>query len=131
MPARRTLLRALAGIYPPVSGTIEIEGTTSALLTAGLGMREDISGFDNIEFCLLLQGNAAYAEIPERREEIAAFTELGDYLNLHVGAYSAGMRFGLPSPFRPRSILRYLSSTKSSVAEMPPSSRRPEAICPT
>jgi ABC-type polysaccharide/polyol phosphate transport system ATPase subunit len=34
-------------------------------------------------------------EIPERREEIAAFTELEEYLDLHVGAYSSGMRVRL------------------------------------
>jgi ABC-type polysaccharide/polyol phosphate transport system ATPase subunit len=65
-----------------------------ALLTTGLGMRDDVSGYENIEFCLLLQGIPA-GEIPERREEIAAFTELGEYLDLHVGAYSSGMRVRL------------------------------------
>ncbi|HEY8277826.1 MAG TPA: ATP-binding cassette domain-containing protein [Methyloceanibacter sp.] len=91
---KSTLLRVLAGIFPPVSGTATIEGRVGALLTTGLGMRDDVSGYENIEFCLLLQGISA-EEIPERREEIAAFTELGEYLDLHVGAYSSGMRVRL------------------------------------
>lgn len=91
---KSTLLRVLAGIYPPVIGTAVIEGRVSALLTTGLGMRDDASGYDNIAFCLLLQG-VPPAEIPELREEIAAFTELGEYLDLHVGAYSSGMRVRL------------------------------------
>jgi len=91
---KSTLLRVLAGIFPPVSGTATIEGRVGALLTTGLGMRDDVSGYENIEFCLLLQGIPA-DEIPERREEIAAFTELGEYLDLHVGAYSSGMRVRL------------------------------------
>lgn len=91
---KSTLLRVLAGIYPPVTGTIEIEGRVGSLLTTGLGTREDVSGFDNIEFCLLLQG-VPHSEISARRDEVAAFTELGEYLNLHVGAYSAGMRLRL------------------------------------
>lgn len=91
---KSTLLRVLAGIYPPVAGTVTIEGRVGALLTTGLGMRDDVSGYDNIEFCLLLQG-VPPSDIPRRRDEIAAFTELGEYLDLHVGAYSSGMRVRL------------------------------------
>jgi ABC-type polysaccharide/polyol phosphate transport system ATPase subunit len=91
---KSTLLRVLAGIYPPVRGTVEINGKIGALLTAGLGVRDDVSGYQNIEFCLLLQG-ADPREIPERVEEIAEFTGLGEYLDLHVGAYSSGMRVKL------------------------------------
>jgi ABC-type polysaccharide/polyol phosphate transport system ATPase subunit/SAM-dependent methyltransferase len=91
---KSTLLRVLAGIYPPVVGTVAINGRVGALLTTGLGMRDDVSGHDNIEFCLLLQGVPS-SEIARRRGEIAAFSELGDYLNLHVGAYSSGMRVRL------------------------------------
>lgn len=91
---KSTLLKVLAGIYPPVSGTVSIEGTVGALLTTGLGMRDDVSGYANIDFCLLLQGIPP-DEISKRRDEIANFTELGEYLELHVGAYSSGMRVRL------------------------------------
>ena len=91
---KTTLLRTIAGIYPPVSGTIVVEGRIGALLTAGLGMRDDVSGYDNVEFCLLLQG-VPPEEILEKRDEIAAFTELEEYMHLHVGAYSSGMRVRL------------------------------------
>jgi ABC-type polysaccharide/polyol phosphate transport system ATPase subunit len=101
---KSTLLRALAGIYPPVSGEVIIEGRIAALLTTGLGMRDDASGYENIEFCLLLQGVPS-EQIPAMREEIAEFTELGEYLDMHVGAYSNGMRvrlaFAVSTAFEP------------------------------
>ena len=56
---KSTLLRVLAGIYPPVAGSIVVDGRVGALLTTGLGMRDDVSGYDNIDFCLLLQGASA------------------------------------------------------------------------
>jgi len=91
---KSTLLRVLAGIYPPVIGEIAIEGQVGALLTTGLGMRDDISGYENIDFCLMLQGVPA-KKIPAKREDVAQFTELGEFLDINVGAYSSGMRVKL------------------------------------
>ena len=91
---KSTLLRVLAGIYPPVAGKAMINGRVGTLLTTGLGMRDDISGYENIEFCLLLQGIAPN-QIPAKRDEIARFTELGEFLDINVGAYSSGMRVKL------------------------------------
>ncbi|KFC66788.1 ABC transporter related protein [Bosea sp. LC85] len=88
---KSTLLRVLAGIYPPTSGRAVIDGRVGALLTVGLGMRDEVSGFDNIEFCLLLLGASPH-DIDQKREDIVAFTGLGEFIHLHVGAYSAGMR---------------------------------------
>jgi ABC-2 type transport system ATP-binding protein len=88
---KSTLLRVLAGIYPPTAGRAVIEGRIGALLTFGLGMRDDVSGYENIEFCLLLLG-VSHDDIETKREEIVAFTGLGEFIHLHVGAYSAGMR---------------------------------------
>lgn len=88
---KSTLLRVMAGIYPPTSGRAEISGRVGALLSVGLGFREDVSGFENIQFCLLLLGLPP-EQIEEKRAEIIAFTELGEMIHLHVGAYSAGMR---------------------------------------
>lgn len=88
---KSTLMRVMAGIYPPTSGRVTVEGRVGALLTVGLGLRDDVSGYKNIEFCLLLFG-VPMSEIPERRKEIVEFAELGDFIHLHVGAYSAGMR---------------------------------------
>jgi ABC-type polysaccharide/polyol phosphate transport system ATPase subunit len=88
---KSTLMRVMAGIYPPTSGRVAVEGRVGALLTVGLGLRDDVSGYKNIEFCLLLLGVSS-DEIPDRRAEIVDFAELGEFIHLHVGAYSAGMR---------------------------------------
>jgi ABC-type polysaccharide/polyol phosphate transport system ATPase subunit len=91
---KSTLLRVIAGIYVPTRGTVTIAGQVGALLTTGLGIRDEVSGYDNIKFCLLLQGVEPY-RVKALSREIAEFTELGEYLNLHVGAYSSGMRLRL------------------------------------
>lgn len=91
---KSTLLRVLASIYAPVSGTIEIEGKVSALLDIMLGMEPDATGYDNIVLRGLLQG-LDYKQINSLRDEIAEFTELGDYLAMPVRTYSAGMQLRL------------------------------------
>jgi len=88
---KSTLMRVMAGIYPPTSGRVTVEGRVGALLTVGLGLRDDVSGYKNIEFCLLLFGIPP-EQIPEKRADIVEFAELGEFIHLHVGAYSAGMR---------------------------------------
>lgn len=88
---KSTLLRVLAGIYPPTYGEASIVGRVGALLTVGLGMRDDVSGYDNIAFGLMLMG-VEPGEIEAKRQGIVDFAELDELIHLHVGAYSAGMR---------------------------------------
>ncbi len=88
---KTTLLRALAGIYQPTAGEIELEGKVVPMLAVGVGMYEDASGFENITSGGLYLGMTR-DEIAAKTDEIAAFTELGDYLSLPLFTYSAGMR---------------------------------------
>lgn len=91
---KSTLLRVLANIYFPTDGKVKIEGKVSALLDIMLGMEPEATGYDNITLRGLLQG-LTYDQINEKREEIAEFTELGDYLAMPVRTYSAGMQLRL------------------------------------
>ncbi|MDH4188830.1 MAG: ABC transporter ATP-binding protein [Betaproteobacteria bacterium] len=87
---KSTLLRMLSGIYEPIAGSLEVEGRVATLLELQLGIDPDASGYDNI----LLRGVMAgltLREIRARVDEIAAFTELGDYLDMPVRTYSSGM----------------------------------------
>lgn len=101
---KTTLLQVLAGVYAPDSGVVEIEGRTTALVNINLGMNAEASGHRNITLRGLAAGRTR-AEIEERRAEIAAFSELGEFLSLPVETYSAGMRmrlsFAIATAFEP------------------------------
>ena len=89
---KTTLLRVLAGVYEPVKGRVRRRGRTASLLS--LGIDEDATGYENIVTRGLLLGLPP-EEVRARVPEIAAFTELGDYLAMPVHTYSSGMRFRL------------------------------------
>ena len=87
---KTTLLRTIAGIYEPVRGSVTTHGRISPMLDIGLGIDAELSGFDNIRMRAQLLGLSP-AIIERRLPEIAEFTELGDYLEMPVRTYSAGM----------------------------------------
>jgi ABC-type polysaccharide/polyol phosphate transport system ATPase subunit len=87
---KTTLLRVLAGIYEPVRGSVYSEGNVVPLFDMSLGMNPEATGFENIMLrarFLGLEGK----KISTSMNEIAAFTELGDYLAMPVRTYSTGM----------------------------------------
>jgi lipopolysaccharide transport system ATP-binding protein len=91
---KTTLLKMLAGIYPPTAGTCEVEGRICSLFDIALGFENEASGRENIVYRSYLQGETP-AEVRAKSEEIVAFSELGEFLDLPVKSYSAGMRMRL------------------------------------
>ncbi len=91
---KTTLLRVLAGIYEPTIGTAKIDGQTAPLFDVALGMDPESTGYENIVLRGLFLG-LTYREIEARVDEIAEFTELGNFLELPIRTYSAGMRMRL------------------------------------
>jgi ABC-type polysaccharide/polyol phosphate transport system ATPase subunit len=91
---KTTLLRVLADIYPPSAGTVEVSGRVSPMFDNSLGMNEDATGWENVRMCGMLWGLTP-AQIENSRDDIAEFTELGDYLNMPVRIYSQGMQLRL------------------------------------
>ena len=87
---KTTLLRMLGGIYPPTHGKIEISGSTAGMFSLNLGVNKEATGLENIQFKGLMRG-LTKREIAEIVPEVAAFSELGDYLHLPVKTYSSGM----------------------------------------
>lgn len=91
---KTTLLRVLAGVYEPTGGRVRVEGQVTPLFDLGLGLDMDASGYDNIRMRAAYFGVNPKA-IESRIDDIADFTELGDYLSLPVRTYSAGMTLRL------------------------------------
>ena len=105
---KTTLLRVMAGIYEPAGGEAIIRGRISPLFDIGLGIDADLSGYDNIILRGMILGMPKKV-VEERLEEIAAFTELGDYLDMPVRTYSSGMvlrlNFAVATCFEPEILL--------------------------
>jgi ABC-type polysaccharide/polyol phosphate transport system ATPase subunit len=105
---KTTLLRVIAGIYEPAQGTVMTRGRISPMFDVNLGIDPELSGFDNIRTRGLLLGLSA-AAIERQIPDIAEFTELGDYLDMPVRTYSAGMMlrlgFAVATCFEPEILL--------------------------
>lgn len=87
---KTTLLRAIAGIYEPMAGEIRTTGHVIPLFDLQLGMDQDATGFENI----WLRGkmlSLTTKQIEAAFDDIADFTELGDYLYMPIRTYSQGM----------------------------------------
>ncbi len=87
---KTTMLKMLAGVYPPNSGTRIVEGNICSLFDISVGFEGEANGWDNISYRGYLQGETPRS-LKKKRQEIADFCELGDFLNIPVRYYSAGM----------------------------------------
>lgn len=87
---KSTMLKLLAGIYPPTSGKRQVEGRISSLFEIALGFEGDATGWENIYYRSYLQGETPKT-VRQKIDSIAEFSELGDFLNMPVRYYSAGM----------------------------------------
>jgi ABC-2 type transport system ATP-binding protein len=91
---KSTLLRLLAGIYEPTRGLAEIHGRVAPVFDLGVGMDPEISGYENIMIRGLFLGMTR-KQMEQRVDDIADFTELGDFLRMPLRTYSTGMRVRL------------------------------------
>jgi len=105
---KSTLLRLLAGIYTPTSGKLLVEGRISSLFDIALGFEAEANGWENIAYRSYLQGETP-ATVRRKRDAIAEFSELGDFLNMPVRYYSAGMMvrlaFSIATAIEPEILL--------------------------
>jgi lipopolysaccharide transport system ATP-binding protein len=87
---KSTLLQIIAGTLTPTSGDIRVNGRVSALLELGSGFNPEFTGQQNVFFNGRLLG-LTQKEIEDKFDEIAAFADIGDFINQPVKTYSSGM----------------------------------------
>jgi len=91
---KSTLLKLIAGISEPTTGTLDVRSPVTTLLDLGLGFHGTFTGRENVYLNCTLMGmrrDAVDALLPE----MIAFAELGDFIDLPVRTYSAGMKLRL------------------------------------
>ncbi|MBC7413354.1 MAG: ABC transporter ATP-binding protein, partial [Herminiimonas sp.] len=91
---KSTLLKMITGTVQPTLGSVEIEGRVAALLELGMGFHPEFTGRQNVYMAGQLLGLAA-DDIARLMPEIAAFAEIGEYLDQPVRTYSSGMQMRL------------------------------------
>lgn len=91
---KSTLLRLIAGIYQPNKGVRKVSGRISSLFDIALGFEQEATGWENIRFRCYLQGETPKS-VDSKLQEIADFSELGEFLDMPVRFYSSGMRVRL------------------------------------
>lgn len=91
---KTTLLRALSGVYTPTGGDLTVKGRVTSLLDISLGLDPDATGHENILLRGIMMGMTP-REVAAKANEIAEFTDLGDYLSMPLRTYSSGMQMRL------------------------------------
>jgi len=87
---KSTLLQIICGTLRPTVGSVTVQGRIAALLELGAGFNPEFSGRDNV----MLNGSVlglARSEIEARFDDIAAFADIGDFMEQPVKSYSSGM----------------------------------------
>jgi homopolymeric O-antigen transport system ATP-binding protein len=87
---KSTLLQIIAGVLQPSQGKIRVGGRVAAMLELGSGFNPDYTGRENIFLNGAILG-LSRQEIERRFDEIAAFADIGEFIDRPVKTYSSGM----------------------------------------
>lgn len=87
---KSTLLQLITGTLAPTVGTVNTKGRVAALLELGSGFNPDFSGRENVYLNAMLLGMSR-EDVDQRFDKIAAFADIGEYIDQPVKTYSSGM----------------------------------------
>src|SRR5262245_6439248 len=91
---KSSLLRLIAGIYLPRAGAVTVHGRVQSVFDIGIGFETHATGRDNILYRGLVMGLEP-AAIRARTEEIIRFADIGEFIDMPIRSYSAGMNVRL------------------------------------
>jgi lipopolysaccharide transport system ATP-binding protein len=87
---KSTLLQMICGTLTPTTGDLNVRGRIAALLELGAGFNSEFSGTENVFLNAQILG-LSRSEIEKRFDRIAAFADIGPYIEQPVKTYSTGM----------------------------------------
>jgi len=87
---KSTLLKCLAGIYRPDRGRVDVRGRLSPFIELGVGFNPELPARDNVVINAVMMG-LSRAEARRRFDEVVAFAELEEFVDLKLKNYSSGM----------------------------------------
>jgi ABC-2 type transport system ATP-binding protein len=87
---KSTLLKCLAGIYGVDQGELRVRGRLAPFIELGVGFNPDLTARDNVAINAIMLG-LTRRQVRERFDDIIAFAELNDFLDLRLKNYSSGM----------------------------------------
>lgn len=105
---KSTLLQIMAGTLQPTSGSAQVNGRVAALLELGSGFNPDFTGRENVYLNAAVLG-LTRREVDDRFDRIAAFADIGDFIDQPVKTYSSGMfvrlAFAVQTAVEPRILI--------------------------
>lgn len=129
---KSTLLQIIAGIIEPSVGKIKINGKVKAILTLGIGLRDDLTGRENIYLDGKAQGKNNN-QIEYDINKIIDFTELGKYIDFPVRSYSTGMKsrlaFAIATEIKPEILIIDETLSVGDAAFSEKSKKRISQLC--
>lgn len=88
---KSTVLKIIAGVLTPTTGSVKVEGKINAILELGAGLKPEMTGRENVKLHLQINGIAEHLR-NEKVEEIIDFADIGAHIDYPVKTYSSGMK---------------------------------------